>query len=290
MADIVWLTTRWNVYLPLETVTRFAPSPTGDLHLGHAYSALVAASLGNGFTLRIDDIDHTRCRPQFVDGIYDDLQWLGLQWQGNPVFQSHRLEAYATALEDLCRRDLIYPCYLSRAELADVLSAPHTAPTATDTVLPASEQTRRAEEGREPAWRLRTADALRITGPLTWRDLRNGMDVPVDMKAHGDVVIARRDIGTSYHLSVVIDDQMDRITLVTRGADLTESTHVHRVLQALLDIQPPDYLHHDLVTDEAGTRLAKRDAARSLRQMREDGICATDIVGNMPKIPSVIEP
>ena len=273
----------------MKTITRFAPSPTGDLHLGHAYSAVVAAELGNGFTLRIDDIDHTRCRPQFVEGIYEDLRWLGLEWQGDPVFQSQRLDAYFAALEDLRRRDLVYPCYLSRAELADVLSAPHAAPTATDTVLPVSEQTRRAETGREPAWRLRTEEALRITGPLTWRDPRSGQDIPVDMQAHGDVVIARRDIGTSYHLSVVIDDQMDRITLVTRGADLTESTHVHRVLQALLDIQSPDYLHHDLVTDESGTRLAKRDAARSLRQMREDGICATDIVGNMPKTPSIVE-
>ena len=224
----------------MKTITRFAPSPTGDLHLGHAYSAVVAADLGNGFTLRIDDIDHTRCRPQFVEGIYEDLRWLGLEWQGDPVFQSQRLDAYSAALEDLRRRDLVYPCYLSRAELADVLSAPHAAPTATDTVLPVSEQTRRAETGREPAWRLRTEVALRITGPLTWRDLRSGQDIPVDMQAHGDVVIARRDIGTSYPLSVVIDDQMDRITLVTRGADLAESTHVHRVLQALLDIQSPD--------------------------------------------------
>ena len=273
--------------MPLNTITRFAPSPTGDLHLGHAYSALVATSLGNGFTLRIDDIDHTRCRPQFVEGIYQDLRWLGLEWRGDPVFQSHRLEAYSAALDDLRRRDLVYPCYLSRAELAEVLSAPHVAPTATDRVLPTSEQTRRAEAGREPAWRLRTDEALRITGPLAWRDLRSGRDIAVDMHAHGDVVIARRDIGTSYHLSVVIDDQMDRITLVTRVADLAESTHVHRLLQALLNIPSPDYLHHDLVKDDAGTRLAKRDAARSLRQMREDGICATDIVENMPKMPAI---
>lgn len=273
--------------MPFDPITRFAPSPTGELHLGHAYSAFVAAHLGNGFTLRIDDIDHTRCRPHFVAQICEDLKWLGLEWRGDPVFQSDRLAAYAAALDSLRDRDLVYPCYLSRAELADVLSAPHAPATATDTALSPDERTRRADSGQVPAWRLRTAKALDITGPLGWVDRRSGTEIPVDMTAHGDVVIARRDIGTSYHLSVVIDDQMDRITLVTRGQDLFDSTHIHRLLQALLDIPSPEYFHHEIVKNEAGVRLAKRDAATSLRQLRAEGICATDIVGYMPKMPNL---
>ena len=266
-------------------VTRFAPSPTGLLHLGHAYSALVASQLGDGYILRIDDIDHTRCRPEFTEAIYRDLEFLGLPWREDPIFQSRRLDAYADALASLRARDLVYPCFLTRTELADVLSAPQEAPVATDSAISAGEAVRRAEQGVEPAWRLRTAAALELVGELTWRDLRGGVNRPVDMTTHGDVVLARRDIGTSYHLSVVVDDSLDGVTLVTRGADLEDSTHIHRLLQALLDLPSPAYFHHDLVRDPAGNRLAKRHDARSIQTFREAGQTAEDIITLLPPAP-----
>ena len=263
-------------------VTRFAPSPTGLLHLGHAYSAFVASRLGDGYILRIDDIDHTRCRPEFIDQIYRDLEFLGLPWRGDPVFQSHRLALYDDALASLQARDLVYPCFLTRAELAEVLSAPQEAPLATDSVISATEAERRSDQGMLPAWRLRTSRALDLVGDITWNDLTTGQRRPVDMSSHGDVVLARRDIGTSYHLSVAVDDSLDGITLVTRGADLLESTHVHRLLQALLDLPSPDYFHHQLVRDEAGSRLAKRHDAQSIQQLREAGHHAEEIVASLP--------
>lgn len=270
-------------------VTRFAPSPTGLLHLGHAYSALVASRLGDGYILRIDDIDHTRCRPEFTEQIYRDLEFLGLPWCGEPVFQSHRLAAYAEALASLRARDLVYPCYLTRAEVAAVLSAPQEAPVATDRAIPAAEAERRSDKGMSPAWRLRTDRALDLVGDLTWTDLAAdsgaGQHRPVDMSAHGDVVLARRDIGTSYHLSVVVDDSLDDVTLVTRGVDLEASTHVHRLLQALLDLPSPTYFHHGLIRDAAGNRLAKRHDAESIKQLRDAGQSADDIVMSLPPAP-----
>lgn len=270
-------------------VTRFAPSPTGLLHLGHAYSALVASRFGDGYILRIDDIDHTRCRPEFTEQIYRDLEFLGLPWRGEPVFQSHRLAAYADALASLRARDLVYPCYLTRAELAEVMSAPQEAPVATDRAIPAAEAERRSEAGKSPAWRLRTDRALDLVGDLTWTDIaakaEAGRHRPVNMSAHGDVVLARRDIGTSYHLSVVVDDSLDGVTLVTRGADLENSTHVHRLLQALLDLPSPAYFHHDLVRDAAGSRLAKRHDSESIQQLRKAGQSANDIAASLPPVP-----
>ena len=263
-------------------ITRFAPSPTGRLHLGHAFSALVASRLGGGYLLRIDDIDHTRCRPEFTEQIYDDLAFLGLPWRAEPVFQSDRLDRYAQALDRLREMDLVYPCFLTRAELAEVLSAPHEPPTATDGVLPASEAARRAESGMAPAWRLRTARALELVEGPTWLDLRTGSRRPVDMSAHGDVIVARRDIGTSYHLSVVVDDMIDGVTLVTRGVDLEDSTHVHRLLQAVLGIPAPAYYHHDLVRDDGGQRLAKRHDALSISELRQSGLSATEILSYLP--------
>ena len=250
-----------------QVKTRFAPSPTGQLHLGHAFSALVAARLGAGYHLRIDDIDHTRCRPEFTDQIYDDLKFLGLDWTGDVTRQSDRLSFYEEALQTLRKMDLVYPCYLTRAELATVLSAPQEAPLATDTVLSRNEQARRAEQGMVPAWRLRTGAAMQQSGAISWTDLGTATHRPVDMSAHGDVVIARRDIGTSYHLSVVVDDAMDGVSLVTRGADLEDSTHVHRLLQALLGLPVPAYYHHDLVRDEQGTRLAKRSRSQAIAEL-----------------------
>lgn len=265
-------------------ITRFAPSPTGLLHLGHAYSALVAARLGDGYILRIDDIDKTRCRPEFTDAICRDLEFLKLPWRGEPVFQSHRLTAYEDALASLRARDLVYPCYLTRGELANILSAPQEVPVATDGAMSAVEMARRSEQGMSPAWRLRTARALDLVGDLTWTDLRTGRQRQIDMTAHGDVVIARRDIGTSYHLSVVVDDSLDGVTLVTRGADLEDSTHVHRLLQALLDLPSPAYFHHELVRDAAGNRLAKRYDAKSIRQLRDAGMSADDMLASLPNV------
>ena len=271
-------------------VTRFAPSPTGQLHLGHVFSALVAKRIGGGYLLRIDDIDHTRCRASFTDQILDDLRYLGLDWDGEPRFQTQRLDQYRAALDKLREMDLVYPCYLTRSELAEVLSAPHgmpdAAPYATDNLLAADEVARRMEAGAVPAWRLRTDRAMEMArgaaGDISWTDLRRGSPRPVDMSAHGDVVIARRDIGTSYHLSVVIDDMIDGVTLVTRGADLESSTHVHRLLQAVLGIRPPAYYHHDLVQDQAGKRLAKRHDALSVAEMRENGLSPPEILSQLP--------
>jgi glutamyl-Q tRNA(Asp) synthetase len=269
--------------------TRFAPSPTGELHLGHAWSALVASRLGEGYHLRIDDIDHTRCRPEYTEQIYDDLSFLGLDWTGAPSRQSNRLPAYKEALQRLQAMDLVYPCYLSRTELAAVLSAPQEAPLATDTVLSEDEQARRAEQGMTPAWRLRTQAAIKRAATTTaavpaWTDLRTATYRPVDMDSHGDVVIARRDIGTSYHLSVVIDDALDNVTLVTRGADLEDSTHVHRLLQALLGLPAPAYYHHDLVRDASGTRLAKRSRSQTISALRASGLTAGDLLSRLPTL------
>jgi len=273
------------LFVTKRTNTRFAPSPTGLLHLGHVYSAKIASHFGDGYLLRIDDIDHTRCRPEYVDQIYRDLAFMGLPWKGEPIFQSDRLDSYNAALETLKKRDLVYPCFLTRTELAEVLSAPQEAPVATDRALTENERQRRANAGTTPAWRLRTDKALKEAGNLVWHDYRSRTDRSVDMASHGDVVIARRDIGTSYHLSVVIDDALDGISLVTRGTDLETSTHVHRLLQALLDLPTPAYFHHDLVRDSAGDRLAKRNDAVSIHQLRMDGLDPTDILAQMPSLP-----
>lgn len=276
--------------------TRFAPSPTGHLHLGHAYAALVAARLGDGYLLRIDDIDHTRCRPAFTDQIFDDLQWLGLQWHGPVIYQSQRLDAYDAALATLRAADLVYPCYLSRAELGDFLSAPHantaSAPAPrTYNALSQQETDQRIAAGMQPAWRLhadKAIDYLAAAGTKPqWLDAASGNHIDASLTAFGDVVLGRKDIGTSYHLSVVIDDAMDRVSLVTRGDDLRDSTHVHAILQALLDLPSPAYLHHPLVNDAAGNRLAKRDDARSIVSLREDGISAQEIIDSLPDIPAL---
>ena len=201
---------------------------------------------GGQFILRIDDIDHTRCKQAFTEQIFDDLAWLGLQWREPVRYQSDRLDAYQEALETLAKMDLVYPCFLSRTEVNALLSAPQdtgTAKASMQGAISAAERRRRENSGMAPAWRLRTAAALEEVGELTWHDVTGGIDVPIDIADFGDVVIARKDIGTSYHLSVVIDDAMDGVTLVTRAEDLKASSHLHRLLQALLGLGTPDYLH-----------------------------------------------
>jgi len=302
-------------------VTRFAPSPTGRLHLGHAYAARVAhdfaARSGGKMVLRIDDIDHTRCRDEFIPPILENLAWLGLNWYGvnhhdvtksgikhqNISRQSHRKTQYQAALKTLENFGLIYPCYLSRRELNEILSAPHELPSPqvkidqrsqnvainTDQLLSASEQEFRQATGKGPAWRLRMNAALKMarqmtSNPISWFDHITGYQV-AKPERFGDVVIARADIAVSYHLSVVVDDALDGINLVTRGNDLAQFTHLHRLLQTLLSLPVPEYCHHALVLDAAGKRLAKRDSAYELGDMRKFNNDPEYIFEKMPPLP-----
>ena len=277
--------------------TRFAPSPTGTLHRGHIFAAWLANDMarrsGGKFTLRIDNIDHTRCRDHFTQEIFDDLTWLGLQWDGVITFQSQRLEAYEAAFKKLQGLDLVYPCFLSRKELAEILSAPHGVPNTaiirnTDTLISRKERQRRTNAGMAAAWRLRMSNAkdLANANQLTWIDCLSGKH-HITPEIFGDVVIARGDIGVSYHLAVVVDDALDNISLVTRGLDLAPSTHLHRLLQALLALPTPKYLHHELICNKAGKRLAKRDAAQSVAAMRLQGLSPEDVFHTLPNLPVI---
>jgi glutamyl-Q tRNA(Asp) synthetase len=258
-------------------MSRFAPSPTGALHLGHAFSALLAhdraREAGGRFLLRIEDIDGTRSRPEHVERIFDDLRWLGLAWDGEALFQSARLDAYAEALEKLGAMGLVYRCFCTRAEIAASLSAPHGPEGAvypgTCRVLPPEESERRA--GEPHCWRLDMEKAAALAGPLTWHDERAGA-IAADPMTQGDVVLARKDAPTSYHLAVTVDDAMQGITHVVRGIDLFEATHIHRLLQALLGLATPVYRHHPLLVGPDGSRLAKRHNAPTLESLRLSGM------------------
>ncbi|MHA4839309.1 tRNA glutamyl-Q(34) synthetase GluQRS [Sphingopyxis sp. MSC1_008] len=259
-------------------LTRFAPSPTGELHLGHAYSAVLAYNAardaGGKFLIRIDDIDGSRSREEYVDASLADLAWLGIDWDGDPVRQSARIVAYAAALGNLRARGLVYPCFCTRADIAASLSAPHGPSGAiypgTCRGLSEPERTRRLAD--EPhCWRLDTARALAESGDLQWEEAGRGLR-SADPLAHGDIVLARKDAPASYHLASTLDDADMGVTHVIRGADLIASTDVHRLLQALLGLPPPCYRHHALVCGPDGKRLAKRDAAASLASLRAAGI------------------
>jgi glutamyl-Q tRNA(Asp) synthetase len=258
-------------------VTRFAPSPTGRLHLGHAFSALTAWDLaraaGGEFLLRIEDLDRTRCRPEYDAAILDDLAWLGLTWPEPVLRQSTRTEAYKTAINRLKSLGLLYPCTCTRAEIA--LAAPQENVT-NPGVYPGTCRGRTdAPEGA--AWRLDLARALTRAGPLDWHETgplhpgRHPLDPEHLIATQGDIVLARKDLGTAYHLAVVIDDAAQSITHVTRGADLLDATPLHRLLQALLGLPVPVWHHHRLIRDETGRRLAKRDDARALATLRDAG-------------------
>ena len=254
-------------------VTRFAPSPTGRLHLGHAASAIrahdVARERGGRFLLRIEDIDGTRSRPEHVVTILDDLRWLGLAWDGAVVFQSKRTTLYAAALARLKTMRLLYPCFCTRAEIAAAgLSAPHGSEPVYPGTCRGPDASARLNEPH--AWRLDTARALAATGPLIWWDETAGT-VACEAEAQGDVVIARKDAPASYHLAVTVDDADQGVTDVVRGVDLFAATHVHRLLQALLGLPTPAYHHHPLLTGPDGERLAKRHGAPTLAAMREAG-------------------
>jgi len=271
-------------------ITRFAPSPTGYLHLGHAYAALKAYQQANSgtFLLRIEDLDRSRCRPGYVQGIYEDLHWLGLHWREPVLCQSARAGAYAEALASLSARGLTYPCFCTRtaiaADIALAAEAPHPSTRAapiypgTCRRLPARQRQQRLERGEAHAWRL---DAGRAAQEPEVRDLQFVEQgevlagppacVPVQPQLLGDIVLARKDLPAAYHLAVVVDDAFQRITLVTRGADLQPATHVQRLLQALLGLPVPHYAHHRLILDAQGRKFSKRDQAPTLRALRAAG-------------------
>lgn len=272
--------------------TRFAPSPTGWLHLGHAFAALVASSAAGGgtFLLRIEDLDASRSRPEFEAAIDEDLSWLGLSWPVPVLHQSARLPVYASAIELLAGRGLLYPCFCTRrqiaSEVAQAMEAPHGLPAGVYTGscrrLPATERARRLDAGEPHALRLDVAAAAARVGPLTFREHGRGPhgergEISVQPMLLGDVVLARRDVAASYHLAVAIDDAYQQVSRVTRGNDLFVATHVHRLLQALLDLPSPEYAHHRLITDADGRKLSKRNGPAALRDLRAQGVSALDV-------------
>lgn len=270
-------------------VTRFAPSPTGLLHLGHAYAAGFAAQAarrGEGrFLVRLEDIDLTRVRPEFEDAIFDDMAWLGLDWERPVRKQSEHFDDYRAALAKLEAMGLLYPCFCTRKEIQAEITGAANAPQGPDGPLypglcrarSASEREERIASGQPYALRLDVATAKATAGTtLLWKDLTHGEHIATP-EIFGDVVLARKETPTSYHLAVVVDDALQGITLVTRGEDLLPATHLHRLLQALLGLPVPEWQHHRLITDETGRRLAKRDNARSIRSLRDSGWSRDDV-------------
>jgi glutamyl-Q tRNA(Asp) synthetase len=287
-------------------ITRFAPSPTGYLHLGHAYAALKAwqGAEADGFILRIEDLDRSRCRPQYVEGIFEDLRWLGLRWREPVLYQSSRSAAYGEALAALRHRGLCYPCFCTRTSLAAARSpqpvqpmadialaaqAPHPASEplpvypGTCRALSEAQCQRRLERGEAHAWRLDAARAAREPAAADLYFIEQGerqgerlgeqpARIAVQPLLFGDVVLARKDLPAAYHLAVVLDDAWQGISVVTRGEDLLPATHVQRLLQALLDLPAPRYAHHRLILDAQGRKFSKRDQSLTLRALRRQGI------------------
>lgn len=260
-------------------VTRFAPSPTGLLHRGHAFSAWTAysaARASNGrFLLRIEDTDSGRCRPEFETAIFEDLRWLGLDWEEPVRRQSEHMADYAAALDALIARGLVYRCFQTRKSLmAEIAAAPHGPGEAIRSApLPAAEERALLDSGRAFAWRL-SLDACRSALGSDWQDLSfeaDGIRRRAEPERLGDVVIGRKEFPASYHLASVHDDALQGVTHVIRGEDLAEAAHLHVLLQALFGWPTPVYRHHALVRDAEGRRLAKRDRAETLRSLRESG-------------------
>ena len=261
-------------------ITRFAPSPTGRLHIGHACSALFAydkaIESGGRFILRIEDIDAGRCRPEFETGIYEDLAWLGLRWEGPVRRQSEHFGDYRAALDQLAERGLLYPCFCTRREIQEEIarapSAPHGPEGAlypgTCRALSGAARRRRIDSGAAYALRLDVEKAKARTGPLDWFDHDRGEQAATP-EILGDAVLARKDTPASYHLCVTLDDHLQGINLVTRGEDLFYATHLHRLLQALLGLNAPEYHHHKLLLDHEGKRFAKRNNSVTLQYLRE---------------------
>ena len=263
--------------LASQIVTRFAPSPTGLLHLGSAYAALVAwrraHESGGRFLLRIEDIDPARCRPDYTAALQEDLHWLGLDWETPIRHQSAHLPDYRTTLDRLTALGVLYPCTCTRADIAAATSAPHGPE---GQLYPGTCRHRPADPAQPHALRLDTAAALALTGPLTWFEEAEG-GLPCDPLAFGDPVLARKDTPASYHLCVTHDDALQGITLVTRGRDLRPATSLHRLLQTLMSWPEPNYAHHPLILAPDGTRLAKRDSATTIRAFRARGLAPDDV-------------
>lgn len=274
VAQIIFMSSKAAV--PASLVTRFAPSPTGRLHLGHAFSAVQAHALAQRaagrFRLRIEDIDSGRCRPAFVGGLIEDLHWLGLDWDEEPIIQSARRPAHAQALAALRAQGLVYPCFCTRTDIAAAAAAPHGAAAAyPGTCRGLDRAAAEARAAQVPhALRLDVEAALARVGPLVARE---GDTVrPVDPRPGGDIVLARRDIGVGYLLASVVDDAADGVTLVVRGRDLMDAVPVQRLLQALLGLPAPAYRHHRLLLAADGRRLAKRDPGQTLEGLRAAGV------------------
>jgi glutamyl-Q tRNA(Asp) synthetase len=267
---------------PSSVVTRFAPSPTGALHLGHAFAALFAADraaeAGGRFLLRFEDIDRERCRPEFEQGIVEDLRWLGLSWPEPVRRQSEHFEDYRVALARLAADGLLYPCFCTRRDIQDEIARAGAAPHGPDgplypgicRTLSRAESLARQEDGVPHALRLDGRAAMARAGALSFHDRGQGW-VEAQPALFGDVVLARKDVPASYHLAVTLDDHAQGVTLVTRGDDLFAATHLHRLLQALLGLNVPDYHHHRLVTDPSGRKFSKRDRDVTLKSLRGQG-------------------
>ena len=274
--------------LIMAEITRFAPSPTGHLHLGHVAAALrgwrAAAESGGRFILRVEDIDTVRCQPRFITDLYADLAWLGLSWPLPVRRQSQHMDEYRRVLDTLSARGLLYPCFCSRRDIMEAAGAPHHAPDGA-MVYPGTcrhmASARRAAllaAGTPHALRLDMARALELPGAnaLTWDEVGHGPQ-RCQPELFGDVVLARKDIPASYHLCVTHDDALQGITLVTRGVDLRPATGLHRLLQHIMGWPAPRYSHHALLCDSTGRRLAKRDGAVSIRSMREAGMIPAQV-------------
>ena len=267
----------------MDVVTRFAPSPTGYLHLGHAFAAFNAwkraRDAGGRFFLRLEDIDPARCRPAYADAIQEDLAWLGLQWDGPVRVQSACLDAYQAVLDDLLRRGLVYPCFCTRSDIAASMAAAHGpdgTPVYPGTCRQLSPGVRAARIASGERYALRL-DLAASSKPGLWYD-EDGEIIACYPEQFGDVVLARKDAPASYHLCVTHDDTMQGVTLVTRGVDLKPSTDVQRLIQAIMGWSAPKYAHHRLLVDAAGRRLAKRDKALTLRALRAEGVSARDVL------------
>jgi glutamyl-Q tRNA(Asp) synthetase len=271
----------------MEVITRFAPSATGHLHLGHAYSAWLgwqrARISGGSFLVRLEDIDTTRCKPEYVDSILEDLRWLGLEWDGDVRLQSNYLTDYSNAISKLLARGVLYPCFCSRSEIVRALAAPHGGEhkyPGTCRHISLAERNARLANGDNYALRLNVELALEAVRDFGFYEEDIGY-IDGRPETLGDVVLGRRDHLVSYHLCVVCDDAAQRISHVTRGQDLFDATHTHVLLQRLLGLPTPTYAHHPLVTDAAGRRLAKRDGAATLRGMREAGISPATVLSQL---------
>ncbi|MEC9346519.1 MAG: tRNA glutamyl-Q(34) synthetase GluQRS [Pseudomonadota bacterium] len=271
-------------------LTRFAPSPTGPLHAGHALAAAeafgAARRAGGTCLLRIEDIDFTRCRPEYVAGIFDDLRWLGFDWPEPVLLQSTRTDAYRAALSVLEAQGLLYPCFCSRSEIARTAGGQgHDGPLYAGTCrsIPAAEAAARRARGEPAALRLRLDEALALAGAPEWTDALAGPQA-WDGTGFGDVVIARRDIGVSYHLAVTVDDAFQEITEVVRGADLFQATHIHVLLQRLLGLSTPFFRHHPLVRGGDGDKLSKSRMSKPLAEWRADGVSADEVLRHVAEV------